>query len=106
MAETTKRISGSLLASQSNTAVAGAEGVSNRRLRCIAMSAMVADATTLKLEDTAGNDLTGTYDFAANGGIVEAANPYGWWETAEGEGVRYDSGTNPIDMFKLTLIEV
>lgn len=108
MARVIHRVTTNLADSLSNSVLANkpGAGVAGREMRCVAMAVQCAAATTLKIEDTAGTAMTGTYSFGANGGIVYPYNPDGWWQTAEGEGVRVDTGAAAVDVFQLTLLEV
>lgn len=69
--------------SSGTTAVVAA--VTSKKIRVLAMSLNCAAAVNVKMRDNAaGTDLTGAWNFAANGGIVLQFCPVGHFETAAG----------------------
>jgi hypothetical protein len=65
----------------SNTIVAAVAG---RKIRVLSVTVLSSAINSIKFM-SAATDITATYAFAANGGMVQDFNEHGWCETVAGE---------------------
>lgn len=94
--------------SQTDSSIVAA--VTSKKLRVLALVALCGATATTVVFNTkpagAGSAKTPTFANGANGGIVLAGNPWGWFETAAGEGLTATTGAGSTTGILVLYVEV